>query len=84
MKYEDGDKLIPHIDLPNWMKPTMIEDDEYPEVVWMGDFGLTGFSIFAMIIYGFVAVISDKILFNWKIAGGIVIFVFVIELISNN
>lgn len=50
----------------------------------MTDFSWTSKTLFYMTIYGFIALISDKIHFNYILAGGIILFVFVIELIVNN
>lgn len=47
----------------------------------MSEYGFTEFGIFCMFIYGFIALISDSLIFDWKISGGIVLFVFIIEYI---
>ena len=45
------------------------------------NFGFTGFTMFAMMIYAFVAVLSKAIIFDWKMAMSIISFVFAIEFI---
>ena len=48
-------------------------------MIKMGNFDFTGFAMFAMSIYGIIALISEKIIFDWKMAIGIIVFVLAIE-----
>lgn len=50
----------------------------------MSDFNFTGLCIFCMLIYGFIAIFNESITFEWKLAGGITLFVFILEMIADN
>jgi hypothetical protein len=48
----------------------------------MSDFQLTLYSFYAMFIYGFIAILDQNLSFDWRLAGGIILFCFVIESLS--
>lgn len=46
-------------------------------------FSGTGVIIFCMLVYGFIALCSSTLFFNWQFAVGSIIFIFLLEFVIN-
>lgn len=46
-------------------------------------FGTTGWTILGVVVYGFAALTSKEMTFDWRLAAGALVFAFILDVVSS-